>query len=163
MRTICDNLMVKYKPPTTLTPYPLTPPGARGYEARAPQKRGGAQRTRVMPQPYGGTSLVRKRTPLGPYRRPMPRVQGGSRRVGIFLWARYPCTLNPILQHTLNPAPNPTLHSTLHPTVKSTLNLTQHPTPNPNPAPQGTPSPLLPSATPPPASLLSRTGLGFRG
>ena len=26
----------------------------------------------------GGTSLVRKRTPLGPYRRPMPRVLGGS-------------------------------------------------------------------------------------
>ena len=27
---------------------------------------------------YGGTSLTRKRTPLGPYRRPMLRVLGGS-------------------------------------------------------------------------------------
>ena len=27
---------------------------------------------------YRGTSLVRKRTPLGPYSRPMPRVLGGS-------------------------------------------------------------------------------------
>jgi len=27
---------------------------------------------------YRGTSLVRKRTPLGPYRRPMPRVLGWS-------------------------------------------------------------------------------------
>ena len=26
-----------------------------------------------------GTSLIRKRTPLGPYRRPMPRVLGGGR------------------------------------------------------------------------------------
>ena len=27
---------------------------------------------------YRGTSHIRKRTPLGPYRRPMPRVLGGS-------------------------------------------------------------------------------------
>jgi len=27
---------------------------------------------------YRGTSLTKKRTPLGPYRRPMPRVLGGS-------------------------------------------------------------------------------------
>ena len=27
---------------------------------------------------YRGTSLTRKRTPLGPYHRPMPRVLGGS-------------------------------------------------------------------------------------
>jgi len=27
---------------------------------------------------YRGTSLTRKRTPLGPYRRPEPRVLGGS-------------------------------------------------------------------------------------
>ena len=29
--------------------------------------------------------------PLGPYRRPMPRVLGDPRGVGVFLWARYPC------------------------------------------------------------------------
>ena len=27
---------------------------------------------------YRGTSLIRKRSPLGPYRRPMPRVVGES-------------------------------------------------------------------------------------
>ena len=27
---------------------------------------------------YRGTSLTRKRNPLGPYRKPMPRVLGGS-------------------------------------------------------------------------------------
>ena len=29
-------------------------------------------------QGYRGTSLIRKRIPLRPYRRPMPRVLGGS-------------------------------------------------------------------------------------
>jgi len=35
---------------------------------------------RVLPAPcaYRGTSLIRKRTPLRPYRRLMPRVLGGS-------------------------------------------------------------------------------------
>ena len=28
--------------------------------------------------PYRGSSLTRKRTSLGPYRRPMPRALGGS-------------------------------------------------------------------------------------
>jgi hypothetical protein len=41
--------------------------------------------------PYRLISLIRKRTPLGPYRRPMPRVIGGHRGVVIFSWARYPC------------------------------------------------------------------------
>jgi len=31
-----------------------------------------------VPKPHRGTSLTRKRTPLGPYRRPMLRVLGGS-------------------------------------------------------------------------------------
>ena len=31
-----------------------------------------------VPLFYRGTSLIRKCTPLGPYRRPMPRVLGGS-------------------------------------------------------------------------------------
>ena len=34
---------------------------------------------------YRGTSLIRKDRPLGPYRRPMPRVLGGSSGVGGFL------------------------------------------------------------------------------
>ena len=43
---------------------------------------------------YGYTSLTRKRTPIGPYCRPMPRVLGGSSSgVGVFLWGRYPCTV----------------------------------------------------------------------
>ena len=40
----------------------------------------------------GYLTYTRKRTPLGPYRRPMPDGLGGPRRVGIVLWARYPCT-----------------------------------------------------------------------
>ena len=39
-----------------------------------------------------GSSIARKRTPLGPYRRPTPRVLGGSQGVGVFSWARYSCT-----------------------------------------------------------------------
>jgi hypothetical protein len=34
---------------------------------------------------YRGTSLIRKRTPLGPYRRKIPRVLGGSYGGGRFL------------------------------------------------------------------------------
>ena len=34
---------------------------------------------------YRGTSLTRKRNSLGPYRRPMPRVQGGVWGGGHFL------------------------------------------------------------------------------
>ena len=34
---------------------------------------------------YRGTSLIRKRTPLGPYCRSMPRVVGGHKGVGVFL------------------------------------------------------------------------------
>ena len=34
---------------------------------------------------YRGTQLTRKRTPLGPYRRPMPRVIGGFYGSGRFL------------------------------------------------------------------------------
>jgi len=41
---------------------------------------------------YRVTSLIRKRIPIGPYRRTMPRVLWGSRGMGVFLWARYPCT-----------------------------------------------------------------------
>ena len=39
---------------------------------------------------YRGTSLIRKRTPLGPYRRPTPRVLGGSQGGGRFLMGEVP-------------------------------------------------------------------------
>ena len=39
---------------------------------------------------YRGTSLTRKRTPLGPYRRPMPRVLGGPQVGGRFLMGEVP-------------------------------------------------------------------------
>ena len=40
---------------------------------------------------YRGTSLTRKRTLLGPYRRPMPRVLGGVLGFLFYLlWARSP-------------------------------------------------------------------------
>jgi hypothetical protein len=44
---------------------------------------------RTCPAPH--TSPIRKRTLLGHYRRPMPRVPGGPREVVVFSWARYPC------------------------------------------------------------------------
>ena len=48
--------------------------------------------SRVPGVTYRVTSPIRSRNPLGPYRRPMPRVRGGSYGGGCFLWARYPCT-----------------------------------------------------------------------
>ena len=39
---------------------------------------------------YRGTSLTRKRTPLGPYRRPRPRVLGGSLGGERFLMGEVP-------------------------------------------------------------------------
>ena len=46
----------------------------------------GGLRKRTM---YRGTSPIRQRTPLGPYRRPMPRVLGGGYAYGRVLrgWA----------------------------------------------------------------------------
>jgi len=42
---------------------------------------------------YKGTSLIRKRTPLGPYRRPMPRVLWGSQGGGRFpMWRSTPAS-----------------------------------------------------------------------
>ena len=43
----------------------------------------------VLPA-YRGTSLTRKRTPLGPYRKPMPRVLGVSQGCGRFLMGEVP-------------------------------------------------------------------------
>ena len=39
---------------------------------------------------YRGASLIRQRTPLGPYRRPMPRVLGGSEGGGRFFMGEVP-------------------------------------------------------------------------
>ena len=39
---------------------------------------------------YRGASLIRKCTPLGPYRRPMPRLLGGSYGGGCFLMGEVP-------------------------------------------------------------------------
>ena len=43
---------------------------------------------------YRGTSLTRKRTPLGPYSRTMPRVLGGSWGGGRFLMNEVPLYLS---------------------------------------------------------------------
>ena len=49
------------------------------------------ERAVKLPQsPYGGTSLIRKRPPLGLYRRPMVRVLGGSYGGGRFLMSKVP-------------------------------------------------------------------------
>ena len=47
--------------------------GREGNKERVPEKRDTARHSK-----YRGTSLIRKRTPLGPYRRPVPWVLGGS-------------------------------------------------------------------------------------
>ena len=52
-----------------------------------------------MHLPYRGTSLVRKRNPLGPYRGPLPRVLGGSWKGGRFLMGEVP--LHPKLEASL--------------------------------------------------------------
>ena len=47
----------------------------------------------VMEAEYRGTSLRRKRFPLGPYSRPMPRVLGGSQGGGHFLMGEVPMSM----------------------------------------------------------------------
>ena len=69
--------------PLRLTPPTLTPdPSTRNPVHKLCIKRciDGGHRVTVCctPQPYRGTSPIRERTPLGHYRRPMPRVLGGS-------------------------------------------------------------------------------------
>ena len=39
---------------------------------------------------YRGASLTRKRAPLGPYRRPMPRILRGSQGDGCFILGEVP-------------------------------------------------------------------------
>ena len=53
------------------------------YERETPVHRG-------TEPPYRGTSLARRRTPLGPYRRPMPRVLGGTQGGGLFFMSEVP-------------------------------------------------------------------------
>jgi len=48
--------------------------------------------------PYRGTSLIRKRTPLGPYCRPMPRVLGGSYGGGRFRMREVPLYPHPAIR-----------------------------------------------------------------
>ena len=59
-------------------------PEARGWGVLSPQHSSGCC------VPCMCTSLTRKRTSLGPYRRPMPRVQGGSQGGGRFLMGEVP-------------------------------------------------------------------------
>ena len=112
---------------------PRALPGHGVHGEDAPQPRQGQPST-LNPTPY------RKRTPLGPYRMPMPRVLGG-RGVGVLLWVmesmekmrRNPAKVNPA-PCTLHPQPatrNPQL-ATLDP-HPSPLNL-QPSTLNPQPS-----------------------------
>ena len=52
---------------------------------------------------YRGTSLMRKRTPLGPYRRPMPGVLGGSYEGGRFFMGEVPLYYERSLLHVERP------------------------------------------------------------
>jgi len=56
---------------------------------------------------YWGTSPIRKRAPLGPYRRPMPRVQGGSEGGGHFLMGEVPLYLKRVISILGDPAARP--------------------------------------------------------
>ena len=47
---------------------------------------------------YRGTSLIRKRHPVGPYSRTMTGVLGGGWGMGVFLWARFPFSLDRALK-----------------------------------------------------------------
>jgi len=66
--------------------------GALSLSPSALQCQGGGQ------APCRGTSPIRKRAPLGPYRRPMPRVAGGSKgsrrfivgEVPLYVWGNSP-------------------------------------------------------------------------
>ena len=93
---------------------------------------------------YRGTSLIRNSRSLGPYRRPIPRVLGGSWRLGVFLSARYSCISQtirgrgsggsgrPLLPYpsplTPNPSP-PTPHTSTSPFTHHPSPLTPHPSP----------------------------------
>ena len=81
--------------------------------------------------PHRGTSLIRKRTPLGPYRRPTPGVLGGSKGGGRFFMGEVPLEKNSLngaemnsLRLSLSRSLAPSLSSTLehedfaYPTVK---------------------------------------------
>ena len=46
--------------------------------------------TARMHQEYRSTSFITQRNPLGPYRRPMPRVLGGSKGGGRFVMGEVP-------------------------------------------------------------------------
>ena len=48
------------------------------------------RRVLKVAMPIQGSSLLRKRPPLGPYRRPMPRVLGGFQGGGRFLMSEVP-------------------------------------------------------------------------
>ena len=70
--------------PSTLNPQPSTLTlGGAGGRAR---RRGPARCHLFLWARYPLVHRVYNAPPLGPYRRPMPRVKGGS------LWAMYPCT-----------------------------------------------------------------------
>ena len=61
-------------------------PGGTTLKPEVSYERGTPVGSRV----YRGTSLIRKRTPLGPYPRPMPRVLGRSWGGGDFLMGEVP-------------------------------------------------------------------------
>ena len=50
-------------------------------------------RARTPSKRYRGASLIRKHHPLGPYRRPVPRVWGGGLRGERFLMSEVPLYL----------------------------------------------------------------------
>jgi len=73
---------------------PLRSEASRGFRREGGRKRALFLATRPGAM-YRGTSLIRKRTPLGPYSRPMPRVLGGSYGGEHFLMSEVPLYATP--------------------------------------------------------------------
>ena len=74
--------------------------GDVGGGDRVSQRRAAGVLAQVTPKPYRGISIIRKRTPVGHNRRPMPRILGGSYGGGRFLIGGVPLQT---LHHSLKP------------------------------------------------------------
>ena len=57
-----------------------------------------------------GTALTRKRTPLGPYRRPLPWVLRGSKEGGRFLMGEVPLYSMVVTERDVNAPPRQVVH-----------------------------------------------------
>ena len=87
---VCTRTQVAIITPVMNTLYLTQPPQLSPIHfPLVPRKRGWRFPSNEVPV-HRGTSLTRKRSPLGPYRRPMPRVLWGSYGGWAFSYGRGP-------------------------------------------------------------------------